>query len=163
MFDATFWVGVSFFLFILLLVYKKVPQLVINQIDSKISEIKDKINNAETLKTESEKLLSKAQAKLEQSGKENSEILLKAQKISDDEVNATLEKMKISLDNKEKAAQSKIEQSKNDAIHQVKRVATEVALETLEKVLTENLDTKKQEEVNLNKLKTSIEKLKNIN
>ena len=163
MFDATFWVGVSFFLFILLLVYKKVPQLVIDQIDSKISEIKDKINNAETLKTESEKLLSKAQAKLEQSGKENSEILLKAQKISDDEVNATLEKMKISLDNKEKVAQSKIEQSKNDAIYQVKRVATEVALETLEKVLTENLDTKKQEEVNLNKLKTSIEKLKNIN
>lgn len=163
MFDATFWVGVSFFLFILLLVYKKVPQLVIDQIDSKISEIKEKINNAETLKTESEKLLSKAQAKLEQSGKENSEILLKAQKISDDEVNATLEKMKASLDNKERAAQSKIEQSKNDAIYQVKRVATEVALETLEKVLTENLDTKKQEEVNLNKLKTSIEKLKNIN
>lgn len=163
MFDATFWVGVSFFLFILLLVYKKVPKLVIDQIDSKISEIKDKINDAETLKTESEKLLSKAQAKLEQSGKENSEILLKAQKISDDEVNATLEKMKISLDNKEKAAQSKIEQSKNDAIYQVKRVATEVALETLEKVLTENLATKKQEEVNLNKLKTSIEKLKNIN
>ena len=163
MFDATFWVGVSFFLFILLLVYKKVPQLVIDQIDSKISEIKEKINNAETLKTESEKLLSKAQAKLEQSGKENSEILLKAQKISDDEVNATLEKMKASLDNKERAAQSKIEQNKNDAIYQVKRVATEVALETLEKVLTENLDTKKQEEVNLNKLKTSIEKLKNIN
>lgn len=163
MFDATFWVGVSFFLFILLLVYKKVPQLVIDQIDSKISDIKEKINNAETLKTESEKLLSKAQAKLEQSGKENSEILLKAQKISDDEVNATLEKMKASLDNKERAAQSKIEQSKNDAIYQVKRVATEVALETLEKVLTENLDTKKQEEVNLNKLKTSIEKLKNIN
>jgi len=42
-------------------------------------------------------------------------------------------------------------------------VATKVALETVEKVLTENLDGKKQEEINLSKVKQSIEKLKNIN
>lgn len=42
-------------------------------------------------------------------------------------------------------------------------MATKVALETVEKVLTENLDSKKQEEINLSKVKQSIEKLKNIN
>ena len=42
-------------------------------------------------------------------------------------------------------------------------MATKVALETVEKVLTENLDSKKQEEINLSKAKQSIEKLKNIN
>jgi hypothetical protein len=36
-------------------------------------------------------------------------------------------------------------------------------LETVEKVLIENLDQKKQEEINVSKLKQSIEKLKNIN
>ncbi len=160
MFDAAFWSGVSFFLFVILLVYKKVPQLVIDQLDSKINDIKAKIGNSENLKVESEKLLAQAQKKLEKSGEENSNILLKAQKISDDEVAANLEKMKLVLENKEKAAFSKIEQSKNDAIYQVKKIATEVALKTVEKVLTENLDPKKQEEVNLGKLKNSITKLK---
>ena len=47
--------------------------------------------------------------------------MAKAQKISDDEISASLEKMKISLQNKEKAAQNKIEQAKNDAINQVKK------------------------------------------
>ena len=42
-------------------------------------------------------------------------------------------------------------------------MATKVALETVEKVLTENLDSKKQEEINLSTVKQSIEKLKNIN
>ena len=163
MFDATFWVGISFILFFVLLIYKGVPKLILNQIDQKINELKNKINEAENLKNESENLLSKAQGKLQNSKTENNEILTKAQKISDDEIAIALEKMKASLDNKEKSAQNKIEQSKNDAIYQVKKVATQVALETVEKILIENLDQKKQEEINVSKLKQSIEKLKNIN
>ena len=163
MFDASFWVAIAFFLFVLLLVFKKVPQIVLGQIDNKINELKNKINEAEELKSNSEKLLGEAKSKFEKSDEENSNILAKAQKISDDEISASLKKMKISLENKEKAAQNKIEQAKNDAINQVKKVATKVALETVEKVLTENLDSKKQEEINLSKVKQSIEKLKNIN
>ena len=163
MFDASFWVAIAFFLFVLLLVFKKVPQIVLGQIDSKINELKNKINEAEDLKSNSEKLLSEAKSKLEKSEEENSNILAKAQEISDHEISASLEKMKILLENKEKSAHNKIEQAKNDAINQVKKVATKVALETVEKVLTENLDSKKQEEINLSTVKQSIEKLKNIN
>ncbi len=163
MFDAAFWVAISFFVFVLLLVFKKVPQLVLQQIDNKIQEIKNKIDQSENLKSESEKMLSESQIKLDNSKKEYEEILAKAQKISDDEIAISLDKMKLSLENKEKAAMTKIEQSKNDAIYQVKKIATEVAVETVQKVLTENLDQKKQEEINFNKLKNSLEKIKNFN
>lgn len=98
MFDASFWVAIAFFLFVLLLVFKKVPQIVLGQIDNKINELKNKINEAEELKSNSEKLLSEAKSKLEKSDEENSNILAKAQKISDDEISASLEKMKISLE-----------------------------------------------------------------
>ena len=108
-------------------------------------------------------MLSESQNKLDNSKKEYEEILAKAQKISDDEISNSLDKMKLSLENKEKAAMTKIEQSKNDAIYQVKKIATEVAVETVQKVLTENLDQKKQEEINFNKLKNSLEKIKNFN
>lgn len=163
MFDATFWVAISFLLFIVLLVYKKVPQKILNQIDEKISQLKTKIDEAENLKSSSEKLLGDAKSKLEKSENENINILAKAKQISESEIAASLEKMKQSLENKEKAARSKINQAKDDAINQVKKIATQVALETLEKAITENLDGKKQEEVNLLKLKQSIEKLKNVN
>ena len=46
MFDATFWVAISFLLFVILLLYKKVPKLILGQIDSKISELKKRIDEA---------------------------------------------------------------------------------------------------------------------
>jgi len=163
MFDATFWVAISFLLFIFLILYKKVPKLILNQIDSKISELKNKIDEAENLKSSSEKLLSKAQGKLEKSEKDRAEILKKAQKISEDEIAISTEKMQRSLENKETAAFNKIKQAKNDAINQIKKESTEIAIETVKNVIIENLDVKKQEEINLLKLKNSIKKLESTN
>ena len=163
MFDATFWVAISFLLFVLLLIYKKVPTLVLQQIDNKISELKNKLEESEKLKSTSEKLLSEAQIKTEKSNEESAIILKKAQKISDEEISVAIEKMKISLANKEKSAENKIEQAKNDAIKQVTKLATQVALETVEKIIIENLENKQQEEINIAKLKQSVDKIKNIN
>ena len=163
MFDATFWVAISFVIFIILILYKKVPKFVLDQIDIKISELKNKIDEAENLKSSSEKLLSKAQGKLEKSEKDRAEILKKAQKISEDEIAITTEKMQRSLENKETAAFNKIKQAKNDAISQIKKEATEIAIETVKNVIIENLDVKKQEEINLLKLKNSIKKLESTN
>ncbi len=163
MFDATFWVAISFLLFVVLILYKKVPKFVLNQIDIKISELKNKIDEAENLKFNSEKLLSNVQGKLEKSEKNRAEILRKAQKISENEIAITKEKMQRSLENKETAAFDKIQQAKNDAISQIKKEATEIAIETVKKVIIENLDIKKQENINLLKLKNSIKKLENIN
>ena len=163
MFDATFWVAISFVLFIILILYKNVPKFVLNQIDIKISELKNKIDEAENLKSSSEKLLSNVQGKLEKSEKDRTEILRKAQKISEDEIAITTEKLQRSLENKETAAFNKIKQAKNDAISQIKKEATEIAIETVKKVIIENLDIKKQEEINFLKLKKSIKKLENTN
>ena len=71
--------------------------------------------------------------------------------------------MQRSLENKETAAFTKIKQAKNDAINQIKKEATEIAIETVKKVIIDNIDIKKQEEINLLKLKNSISKLENTN
>jgi len=54
MFDATFWVAVSFVIFCLIIIYKKIPQIINNLLDNKINEIKSEIDNAKNLKIESE-------------------------------------------------------------------------------------------------------------
>ena len=81
MFDATFWVAISFFLFLTLLIYKKVPKIILDQLDAKISELKSKISEAENLKSNSEKLLSGVQSKLSKSENETAEIIKKRKKL----------------------------------------------------------------------------------
>ena len=147
MFDATFWVAISFVLFIVLILYKKIPKFVLNQIDIKIAELKNKIDEAENLKSNSEKLVSNVQGKLEKSEKDRSEILRKAQKISEEEIAITSEKMQRSLDNKETAAFNKIKQAKNDAINQIKKEATEIAIETVKKIIDEFKSTKTAKDI----------------
>jgi F-type H+-transporting ATPase subunit b len=48
--DATFWVAVSFFIFVMLLVYYRVPQKVNSLLSESINSIINQINSAESLK-----------------------------------------------------------------------------------------------------------------
>jgi len=63
MFDATFWVAISFLIFCLIIIYKKIPQLINNLLDNKINEIKSEIDSATNLKNESQQLLEKYKKK----------------------------------------------------------------------------------------------------
>ena len=63
--DATFWVAVSFFIFVIVLVYFKIPQKVNNVLNKLISDIKSEIDESEKLRDESKIMLDNAQAKLD--------------------------------------------------------------------------------------------------
>ena len=55
--DATFWVAISFVIFIGVLVYFKIPQKVSQMLDGMISDIKNEIDESEKLRTEAKTLL----------------------------------------------------------------------------------------------------------
>ena len=61
--DATFWVAVSFFIFVAVLVYFKIPQKVNETLNKLISDIKNEIDESEKLREESKVMLDNAQAK----------------------------------------------------------------------------------------------------
>ena len=62
--DATFWVAISFIIFIGVLIYFKIPQKVKNILDQNILNIKDQITEAEKLKDEAKNILSEHEKKL---------------------------------------------------------------------------------------------------
>jgi F-type H+-transporting ATPase subunit b len=161
--DATFWVAISFVIFVLFLAYKKIPQMVIKNLDDQIENIKKKIQEAENLKAQSEELLNNYQKQIDSSKKEYDDILNRANEMSKIEMDSLKEKMENILKNKEKNILEKINQSKNEALHQVKKVATVVAIESVKKILSEDLDQSKRESNNLHSLKSSIDQLKKIN
>ncbi len=57
MFDASFWVAISFLVFCIFLIYKKIPQLISQNLDNQIEDIKKNIEDAKNLKKNSEELL----------------------------------------------------------------------------------------------------------
>ena len=63
--DATFWVAVSFIIFILGLIYLKVPQKINLLLDNSINVIKNEIEEAEKIKNEKKKLLNDSQIKID--------------------------------------------------------------------------------------------------
>ena len=62
--DATFWVAISFFIFLGVLIYFKIPQKIIVALNENINSIKNEVDNAEILKEESKNILSEYEKKI---------------------------------------------------------------------------------------------------
>ncbi len=89
--DATFWVAISFFIFLGGLVYLKVPQKINSSLANQIHEIKNELDEAEKLKIEAKNLLSDYENKIDKSKKETKEIINVAKEDSEKNI---LEKSK---------------------------------------------------------------------
>ena len=111
-FDATFWVAISFFIFIGLLVYFKIPQNINNLLTKMIGDIKKEIDESEKLRVESKKLLDEAQAKLNSVEIETKKILDQAKTESEQLVISMNEKFHKSSEIKKNLTQTKINQMK---------------------------------------------------
>ena len=81
--DATFWVAISFIIFIGGLIYLKIPQKINEVLNKLILDIKNEINESEKLRSEAKILLDNAQSKLDTAQTVSNEILEQAKKDSD--------------------------------------------------------------------------------
>ena len=76
--DATFWVTISFFIFIGILIYFKIPQKVKSALEENILSIKSQIDEAEKLKEDAKNILIEHEKKISDSKKEVKEMINKA-------------------------------------------------------------------------------------
>ena len=82
MIDATFWVAVSFVIFVLLLIYFKIPSKIKDSLNESILSIKKQIEDAEKLRDEANNILSDSEKKLSNSKKEIQNMITEANKAS---------------------------------------------------------------------------------
>ncbi len=108
MFDATFWVAISFAIFCLIIIYKKIPQIINNLLDNKINEIKSEIDNAKNLKNESEQLLQKYKNKIEAAHTESHNIVNSEKKETEIFIKESENKFEQLIVNKKKIVRTKI-------------------------------------------------------
>ena len=161
--DATFWVAVSFVIFIGGLVYLKVPQKINETLNKMILDIKNEIGESEKLRNESKVLLDKAQSKLESAKKETKEFLDQAKKDSEELIIRMNEKFHKSSEIKKNLAQLKITQMKDNAIKEIKNASVKIAVESVKKVISTSVDKSKMENLFKKDLEQTKSLLKKIN
>ena len=161
--DATFWVAVSFVIFILALVYLKVPNKINETLSKMILDIKKEIDESEELRNESKILLNNAQSKLEQAKIETKKIQEQAKKDSENLILEMNDKFHKSAEIKKNLAQTKISQMKNQALKDIKNTSVKIAVDSVKKILSTSVDQSKLDNLFDKNLEESKELLKKIN
>ena len=160
--DATFWVAISFLLFIGLLVYFKIPQKVNEILNQLILNIKKEIDESEKLRNEAKTLLDNSQSKLDSAGEETNKIIEQAKKDSENLVIEINEKFHKTAEIKKKLAETKITQMKEAAIKEIKDTSIKIAVASVKKIISTSVDKNKLDaifEKDLEKAKTELKKI----
>jgi len=162
-FDATFWVAVSFIIFLGALVYFKIPQNVNKLLSKMIRDIKNEIDESEKLRSESKILMDNAQKKLNTADSERKKIIDQAKKDSEKLIIEINEKFHKSSEIKKNLTEIKINQMKEAAINEIKFISIKIALDSVKQIISTSVDKSKLDNLfkkNLEEVKIT---LKNIN
>ena len=145
--DATFWVMISFFAFIGLLIYFKIPQKIKAVLDENINNIKKQIEEADKLKEDAKNILIEHEKKISNSKKEVQNMIDKANEEAEKNVIRTNQEFYRVMENRKKNVEEKIKQLKNQATKDIKNASVKIALESVEKLIKNSLDKSKLDKI----------------
>jgi F-type H+-transporting ATPase subunit b len=141
--DATFWVAVSFFMFIGVLIYFKIPGKIGDSLNKNIDAIESEIANAEKLKEESKNILSEYEKKISNAKVEVKIMLDTAKDRAEKNILKTNEEFYIQMENRKRNIEDRIKQMKNQALKDIKNASVKIAINSVESLLKNSLDKNK--------------------
>ena len=145
--DATFWVAISFLIFILLLIYFKIPLKVRNILDENINQIKKQIDESEKLKEEAKNKLAFQEKRLDGSKSEIQRMIKEANDKAEKNIIQTNENFHKQIEIRKKNTEEKIKQMKKQAIKDIKNASINIAFESIEKLMLNSLDKSKLDKI----------------
>ena len=159
--DATFWVAVSFFIFVGVLFYFKVPQKIFDSLDQNIKKIKKDLDDAEKLKDDAKNILSEYETKISKSKQEINILMKKAQEESEKDMIKINNEFHNIFENRKKLAEEKIKQMKTQTIKDLKNSSVDIAILSLEKIIKNSIDKKKLDKIYISSIDEAKKILKN--
>jgi F-type H+-transporting ATPase subunit b len=154
--DATFWVMISFFLFVGLLIYFQIPQKIKKILEGNIKSIKNQIDEADKLKEDAKNILTEHEKKISNSKAEVKSMITKASEEAEKNIIKTNQDFHNIMENRKKNAEERIKQLKNQALKDIKNTSVKIAIESVEKLLKNSLDKSKLDKIYM----SSIEETK---
>ena len=138
--DATFWVAVSFVIFVGLILYFRIPEKVRSVLDDNINNIKKQIDDAEKLKEEAKMILSEYEKKISNSKSEIKSMINNANIEAEKNILKTNKEFHILMDSRKKSAEERIRQMKDQAFKDIKNASVKIAIESVGQLLKNSLD-----------------------
>ena len=145
--DATFWVMISFFIFIGLLVYFKIPQKIKTTLEENINNIKNQIDEADKLKEDAKNILTDHEKKISSSKAEVKQMINKASEEAEKNVIKTNQDFHNLMESRKKNAEERIKQLKNQAVKDIKNASVKIAIESVEKLIKNSIDKSKLDKI----------------
>lgn len=131
----TFWVGVSFFIFLGILTYFGVPKAIIAALDGRGEKVAQELAEARRLRMEAEKLLAEYEAKRKAAETEAASIIAAAGEEAQRLAAEAEAKLNDFVTRRTKSAQEKIAQAESQAEADVRAAAAEAATKAAEIII----------------------------
>ena len=145
--DATFWVTISFLIFLGILIYFKIPQKIKETLEQNILNIKNQLTEAEKLKEDAKNILAEHEKKISNSKKEVKDMIDKANEDAEKNIIRTNEEFHKLMENRKKGAEDRITQLKNQADKDIKNASVKIAIESVEKLIKNSIDKSKLDKI----------------
>ena len=145
--DPTFWVAVGTVLFMGLIVYMRVPQMLAKTLDERAAGIKAELAEAKRLREEAEALLKQYRAKTANAEQEAQAIIRAAKDASERAAADARVQLQQQIERRAKMAEQKIAQAEAEAIAEVRAAATAIATAASADVIGKRMTDAKGDEL----------------
>lgn len=135
--SAEFWVGVSFVVFLAILLYFKVPALLAKALDDRAEGIRRELDEARKLREEAQALLADYEKKHRNAAEEAQSIVDQARREAEALASETRQSLTEQLTRRTKLAEEKIARAEAQAVDDVRAAAVERAIAAAERILRE--------------------------
>ena len=130
-----FWVGVSFVLFLVLLVYLKVPGMVAKGLDERADAIQHELDEAKRLREEAQAVLADYERKKIEAEADAEKIIAQAKREAEIYGEEARRKMQEQIERRSRLAEQKIAMAEVAAVKDVRAAAADLAVEAATRVL----------------------------
>ncbi len=136
MFEAEFWVAISFVLFVAVMAYFGVHKSMVKGVDARRDRIKAELDEARRLKEEAQALLAQYERKKHEAEREAEEIIKSAMSEAERIAGEAKTKMEDFVARRTKMAEDKIAQAEAQAMADVRSSAAEAAVAAAQSLLS---------------------------
>lgn len=133
--DPTFWVAISFLLFLALLAYYGVPALIGKSLDARADAIRAELDQARQLREEAEALLGDYRRKAKDAENEAASIISQAKREAEELAAESRKSLTEAIERRSKIAEEKIARAEAQAVSEVRSAAVNSALAVAEKLI----------------------------
>ncbi len=134
-FDATFFVGLAFVVFVGVLIYFGVHKMLLKGLDERADAIRKEIDEAQRLREEAQALLAGYERKQRDALKEAEEMVAFAREDAEREAREAAEKLDAALARREQLALEKIALAEAQAEREVRAAAVDLAIDAASRVI----------------------------